>query len=145
MPSRFATSPKPQEHGYVDIGLIKHDSRVNSLDGITDMSEVRPLPLGAWGLSADKAFRQTEWTEWQDSLIFACNSPGYFLSAEVADPSSWTPKGRIRQESLRPSIPEAGTVEALAQSFLDKEDEDWTFIDPDDVKRLARAVLSRGE
>lgn len=31
----------------------------------------------------------------------------------------------------------------LAQSYLDREDEDWTFSDPEDIKRLARAVLSK--
>lgn len=31
----------------------------------------------------------------------------------------------------------------LANSFLAKADEDWTFIDPEDVKRLARAVLDK--
>ena len=34
-------------------------------------------------------------------------------------------------------------VQELAQSFLDKEQEDWTFVDPDDVKALARAVLGK--
>ncbi len=36
-------------------------------------------------------------------------------------------------------------VRILAQSFLDKADEDWTWVDPDDVKRLARAVLEKDE
>lgn len=31
----------------------------------------------------------------------------------------------------------------LAQYFLDRSDEDWTYIDPEDVKRLARAVLDK--
>lgn len=35
------------------------------------------------------------------------------------------------------------SLRALAQSYLDKEDEDWTFSDPEDIKRLARAVLSK--
>ena len=29
----------------------------------------------------------------------------------------------------------------LAQSFLDRNDEDWTWVDPEDIKRLARSVL----
>lgn len=32
-------------------------------------------------------------------------------------------------------------VTQLAQSYLDREDEDWTWVDPEDIKRLARAVL----
>ncbi len=35
----------------------------------------------------------------------------------------------------------ADDARALARFFLDRQDEDWTYIDPDDVKRLARAVL----
>lgn len=34
-------------------------------------------------------------------------------------------------------------LKVLAQSYLDKADEDWTFSDPEDIKRLARAVLSK--
>lgn len=34
-------------------------------------------------------------------------------------------------------------VRSLAQSFLDKTDEEWTYIDPEDIKRLARAVLAK--
>lgn len=34
---------------------------------------------------------------------------------------------------------------ALARRFLDKADEDFTFIDPEDIKRLARAVLAKVE
>lgn len=34
-------------------------------------------------------------------------------------------------------------VRALAQSYLDREDEDWTFSDPEDIRRLARAVLAK--
>ena len=33
-------------------------------------------------------------------------------------------------------------VRELAQSYLDREPEDWTWCDPEDVKRLARAVLA---
>lgn len=36
-------------------------------------------------------------------------------------------------------------VKALAQSYLDKADEDWTYVDPEDIKRLARAVLGMTE
>ena len=32
-------------------------------------------------------------------------------------------------------------VRVLAQSYLDRNDEDWTWCDPEDVRRLARAVL----
>lgn len=35
------------------------------------------------------------------------------------------------------------TVNELAQSYLDREDEDWTYVDPEDIKRLARAVLNK--
>jgi len=34
-------------------------------------------------------------------------------------------------------------VRELALSYLDREDEDWTWVDPEDVKLLARAVLAR--
>jgi len=34
-------------------------------------------------------------------------------------------------------------LRVLAQSYLDREDEDWTWVDPEDVKLLARAVLAR--
>lgn len=34
-------------------------------------------------------------------------------------------------------------VDTLAQMFLDKADEDWTWVDPEDIKRLAKAVLER--
>lgn len=36
-------------------------------------------------------------------------------------------------------------LRALAQSYLDRKDEDWTWADPQDIKRLARAVLGRDE
>ncbi len=32
---------------------------------------------------------------------------------------------------------------ALAQSFLDRADEDFTWVDPEDIKTLARAVLGK--
>lgn len=32
-------------------------------------------------------------------------------------------------------------IRMIAQSYLNREDEDWTWIDPEDVKRLARAVI----
>lgn len=35
------------------------------------------------------------------------------------------------------------SVKTLAQSYLDRADEDWTWVDPEDIKRLARAVLSK--
>jgi hypothetical protein len=35
------------------------------------------------------------------------------------------------------------SIAALAQSYLDRRDEDWTWVDPEDIKRLARAVLGR--
>lgn len=34
-------------------------------------------------------------------------------------------------------------VRELAQSYLDREDEDWTYVDPEDIKRLAHAALER--
>jgi hypothetical protein len=37
-------------------------------------------------------------------------------------------------------IPDESDI-ALARRFLDEADEDWTFIDPEDVKRLARRVV----
>ena len=33
------------------------------------------------------------------------------------------------------------SVEDIARLFLNKTDEEWTFVDPDRVKALARAVL----
>ncbi len=33
----------------------------------------------------------------------------------------------------------------LAQSYLDRRDEDWTWVDPEDIKRLARAVLGMAD
>lgn len=34
------------------------------------------------------------------------------------------------------------SIQSLAQSYLDRRDEDWTWVDPEDIKRLARAVLA---
>lgn len=46
--------------------------------------------------------------------------------------------------SFHPTTPIVDEADiALARSFLDKADEDWTFIDPEDVKRLARAVIEK--
>lgn len=35
------------------------------------------------------------------------------------------------------------TIGELAQSYLDRADEDYTWVNPEDIKRLARAVLSK--
>lgn len=45
--------------------------------------------------------------------------------------------------AVRPVTQDDADVRALAQSFLDRKDEDWTYVDPEDVKRLARAVLGK--
>lgn len=34
-------------------------------------------------------------------------------------------------------------LRTLAETMLSRHDEDWTWVDPEDVKRLARAVLSK--
>ena len=39
--------------------------------------------------------------------------------------------------------PKGDPIDVLAQSFLDRHDEDWTFVDPEEVKALARAVLGK--
>lgn len=41
------------------------------------------------------------------------------------------------------TVAERVPLKMLAQCYLDRADEDWTWVDPEDVKRLARAVLTR--
>lgn len=56
-----------------------------------------------------------------------------FVDLEVNSYREVTGAHRLEEMNLR----------ELAQSYLDREDEDWTFSDPEDIKRLARAVLSK--
>lgn len=62
----------------------------------------------------------------------------YTELVNCGDCGNWNPETEAEVIAARAALAEPV---ALAQSFLDKADEDWTFVDPEDVKRLARAVL----
>lgn len=67
------------------------------------------------------------------------------------DPFTWETDNEGYREQLRDEAREFVRVviacqsedRALAQSYLDKAEEDYTWVDPEDIKRLARAVLSK--
>lgn len=40
-------------------------------------------------------------------------------------------------------LDKAVDVRVLAKSYLDRRDEDFTWVDPEDIKRLAKAVLKK--